>query len=639
MNKKSKKNCFYNKNDKFQINYFFFGFLFLLLVCTHIYHICLISSESFFERSYFVAYAVSELFLEITILILTACLIRAYLPKLLTSLFILCTFFLFISHLLDFPLVRLMDMSIWFALTFVKNESYQNFIEMLYASNISMTTWLIGGIISISAIMLGIFLFRCSEKMSNKYPVHLSYRTLTMPIWVIPIVLCAGDLMTKSFSSSPKYDHYLRTLPWKTTLLPPARNALMISSPLKSLHNEDHVLEEINKIPSISDKPNIYLFVIESLREDFITPETAPNFSVFRNENTSFKLAFSNSNATQISWFSLFYSKFPFYWSKFQSSSWESGSIPLNILKQMGYRINVYSSARLGYYQMDEMMFGKRLGLLDSYHVFSNEDEEIYKRDQKTVYKLCKDIAEGNKTNGNVFIIFLDSTHFDYSWPKENMTRFAPCEEAINYFKAATTYENLDSIKNRYRNSIYYVDFLFGKFVQELKKTNGWQDAIVVMTGDHGEEFYEQGHLFHASNLSHPQMHVPLYYKFGDDPRYKNQTFQQMTSHMDIFPSIFNFILKDNSYADLFEGESIFNSTKWPFAIIARYNASHDPYEFAVHNGTCKVIARFKDENEIFKSQHLHIISTRTLYDESVPYSMDYIKENFGKAFDRIFAP
>ena len=71
-----------------------------------------------------------------------------------------------------------------------------------------------------------------------------------------------------------------------------------------------------SRIFSLNHKPDIYLFVIESLREDYITVENSPHLNQFKEKNVSFDLTLSNANATHNSWFSLFHSKFPFYWEK-----------------------------------------------------------------------------------------------------------------------------------------------------------------------------------------------------------------------------------------------------------------------------------------------------------------------------------
>lgn len=233
-------------------------------------------------------------------------------------------------------------------------------------------------------------------------------------------------------------------------------------------------------------------------------------------------------------------------------------------------------------------------------------------------------------------IVFFDSTHFDYSWPKET-TPFLPIQEEIDYFKAAYSKEEAAGIKNRYRNAIHYIDSLFARFMQKLEETGNAQKAIVVLTGDHGEEFYEENRLFHASNLNMAQTQVPIYYKFGDGSRLPSSAHCSLTSHVDIFPTIFHYLFKEEMDWSALQGESIFKSERWPYVVAARYNAGNDPTEFYIHNGKNKILMRFA-ETDIFRSSQLSILSLKDLDDQNVPHNFSVIRGEFGPAFDRLFA-
>src|ERR1700722_11553084 len=122
-----------------------------------------------------------------------------------------------------------------------------------------------------------------------------------------------------------------------------------------------------------------------------------------------------------------------------------------------------------------------------------------------------------------------------------------------------------------------------------LNSYKGGDESVVIITGDHGEEFYEEGHLFHASSLSHHQMHVPLYYKFGSSNILQKHPL--MTCHMDIFPTLFHYLTDQDCMHNVLQGQSIFRPNRWPYTIIARFNASRSPREFCINNGNKKIIA------------------------------------------------
>jgi len=64
-----------------------------------------------------------------------------------------------------------------------------------------------------------------------------------------------------------------------------------------------------------------------------------------------------------------------------------------------------------------------------------------------------------------------------------------------------------------YDGSIAYADYIFGRLVEILKEEGLYEDALVILTSDHGEEFYEHGGKQHE-RLFIEQLRVPLVIKF-----------------------------------------------------------------------------------------------------------------------------
>ncbi|NNM42911.1 MAG: sulfatase-like hydrolase/transferase, partial [Chlamydiae bacterium] len=385
-------------------------------------------------------------------------------------------------------------------------------------------------------------------------------------------------------------------------------------------------------------KPNIFLFVTESLREDFMTKEIAPNLHSFKQENIAISNSFSNANNSHHSWFCIFYSKLPFYWDKYKFSNWKSGSVPLQILKQMGYKIHLYTSARLSYYEMDNRIFGQNQYLADSVCFKPHEDGvKAFESDTLIVDQLRKDIQSLSE-EGHVFITFLDSTHFNYSWPEETDSVFTPYVDSIDYIGTSCFKKDLEEVKNRYRNAIHYVDKLFGKVVETVKSTKGWDDSVIIFTGDHGEEFMEPRNLFHASELNKPQTNVPIYLKLGMNKEKTAAKKGNIISHIDVFPSVLHHLLEQDYYSSLFDGQSILRKNRHSFVISSRYNASRAPFEFCLNNGNYKLLLRFKDEKQIFQSPYLQVLSMKNAQDESLDWNLALIREQFGESLQKIFS-
>jgi arylsulfatase A-like enzyme len=82
----------------------------------------------------------------------------------------------------------------------------------------------------------------------------------------------------------------------------------------------------------------------------------------------------------------------------------------------------------------------------------------------------------------------------------------------VHYFDVhepyrATTFGKTDS--DRYDSEIQKVDRAVVRLIDEAKRRFK-RDLIVVVSADHGEEFYEHGGVYHGSTLYEEQVHVPL---------------------------------------------------------------------------------------------------------------------------------
>lgn len=59
----------------------------------------------------------------------------------------------------------------------------------------------------------------------------------------------------------------------------------------------------------------------------------------------------------------------------------------------------------------------------------------------------------------------------------------------------------LSLVKEYYRSSLEYVGSELADFVATLKRQNMYEDSLIIVTGDHGEDFFERNFLFHNSLL------------------------------------------------------------------------------------------------------------------------------------------
>ncbi len=83
-----------------------------------------------------------------------------------------------------------------------------------------------------------------------------------------------------------------------------------------------------------------------------------------------------------------------------------------------------------------------------------------------------------------------------------------------------------------YESEILYVDFM----IQNALELLNWEDAVVIVTSDHGEEFLDHGNIGHAFQLYNELLQVPMLVRLpgADAPRGR---VEQPVSVLDVLPT------------------------------------------------------------------------------------------------------
>jgi arylsulfatase A-like enzyme len=70
-----------------------------------------------------------------------------------------------------------------------------------------------------------------------------------------------------------------------------------------------------------------------------------------------------------------------------------------------------------------------------------------------------------------------------------------------------------------YKGEIAYLDENFGRLLEKLEALGLYDDAVIVLVADHGEEFLDHGGFWHGLTLYDEQIHVPLLVKWREGER------------------------------------------------------------------------------------------------------------------------
>lgn len=627
--------------ERLIINPYYFVLLFFGLCGLNCHHAVCAHKDAPFPPIYFLLYGVGQSLLEVLVLAFIANIIRKYLPKAFYLLFIVLSGLCLVMHYLDFLCMRVVDHSLFYVIDVAFDETLDNLVELISLTEMS-PLFIIASFVTVFIFIpvAVVIIYRVTARW-RKRPLQASHGHLLRGLLLVPLALFALDLTFSPLLNVEELRFYRRILPWKSTFLAPKSRFLTIPGTWKEFPPEREALRAVETLPlaPLEKKPNIYLFIAESLREDYLTDETAPHLTRFREDCMPAGKTLSNANCTHLSWYAIFHSEYPMWWAK-KKERWKSGSIPLRIFKKLGYNIRLYSAAQLKYYGLEELIFGKDRQLADSCKIHTHYvPVTAAVTDGRVTDHLIADHDQEWAKEGNLFLIFLDSTHFNYSWPEGEFSKFLPVATENVRLIGSLSPEEVEPVKNRYRNAIAYVDSLFGRFVRRLREKGVYDDACILFTGDHGEEFMEEGRLFHASHLSRMQTSPPIYYKPGSGMSGDRKSEVTLSSHVDIFPTLFDLLTGRELLPELFDGESLFRSNRFPFTVSGRQNWGRNPHEFFFHTGEEKVTLRHLPGKKGVGQAVLRIIALKDANDKSKnPKELEsYILNRYGRAFDRFF--
>lgn len=275
--------------------------------------------------------------------------------------------------------------------------------------------------------------------------------------------------------------------------------------------------------------PNILIILLDSWNKRALTPECMPHLYRFAQENQWYTNHFSGSNGTRSGVFSFFFGLSCYYWEDFEAA----GVRPVFIdrLLELGYDCRTYPSATLENPNFAKILFSRIPNLRKT-----TPGETSQERDARLTADYLSELPQREASGRPLFsFLFLDLPH-----------SFEPMEGAHAPFQPAWPYADYTKLKadldpepffNLYRNTCYRADELLAPVLERLRATGALENTLVIISGDHGQEFNENGRNYwgHNGNFSAHQLGVPLIVHF---PQAHAQRYSHRTTHYDLVPTL-----------------------------------------------------------------------------------------------------
>lgn len=317
-----------------------------------------------------------------------------------------------------------------------------------------------------------------------------------------------------------------------------------------------------------AEPKNIVFIVLDSWRFDAMNREVTPRMARFARENQRFMQHYSGGNATRIGLFTLFYGIPGTYWHSMLSTGTRAALV--DRLAALDYDFGIYRSAPLFSPAFHRTIFDG----VPNLRMRSDGDDSPARdidanRDFIDYLQQRKPRSEG----GQPFfgMVFYDSPHA-YDLPEDAPRPFEPAWDSVNYL-ALDEDTDPTGLHNLYRNSVHFVDGLVGQTLDTLKAQGLMDDTIVVVTGDHGQEFNDLGLNYwgHNGDFSRYQTQVPMivHWPGVTEP---GQRVERLTSHFDLAPTLLDRALGvDNAFAATSVGHDLFEPADRLPLVMAKY--------------------------------------------------------------------
>jgi arylsulfatase A-like enzyme len=421
-------------------------------------------------------------------------------------------------------------------------------------------------------------------------------KSWTIPPWLVVSILVAGPFHSwpriaffpVAFAASflisklkaPRFS--MSSLRWQMV----ASVAMLAAAMAVSLAFDHKLSTEglANAKPVASPAPNIVLITMDTVRADHLSTygyfrNTTPNLAAFATGATLYRHTVAVSNMTLATHASMFTGLYAgVHGADYDPPAYPSGrplapGIPTvtEMLAQRGY-VTLGVVANYGFlssffgldrgfqvYDVREpvpvlhtsshlfLRIGVRrlIGLFASNVAFDRNTRRAEEIDRTAIQLL-------RQTRTRQAPVFLFLNYMDAHWPYlppapydemfpgklRNFTDvyYKRLEQDLIFLRRDITPREKEHLISQYDGGIAYLDFELGRLFASLKELGLYDNSLIVVTSDHGENFGDRHLLQHGVAIYHDEVNIPLIVKYPGQNA--GRTVDDLVSQIDLAPTI-----------------------------------------------------------------------------------------------------
>jgi hypothetical protein len=235
----------------------------------------------------------------------------------------------------------------------------------------------------------------------------------------------------------------------------------------------------------------VVVMVVESLRPDVVTEELMPRLTRYARRGLRLDGHFAGSILSEAGMFALLFAKSPLTYDLTLDA--HAAPCATRAFSQLGYETAYFSGQPERWRRAEEFVNSRTFG---RYH---HDDRGTWPEWDVRALQGVTELARASERP--VFsVAYLMSSHFEYQFPMAYEVD-RPAESGAHW--PDTDMRGLGAadaplFRNRYRNTIRFLDDAIMDAVERLDPLRN----IVVVTGDHGESLYDDGHYGHGYSFA-----------------------------------------------------------------------------------------------------------------------------------------
>lgn len=359
------------------------------------------------------------------------------------------------------------------------------------------------------------------------------------------------------------------------------------------------------------DRPNIVLFLVDTLRADHLGAygyerPTSPNMDRLAGQGVRFERVVAQAPWTKPSVASMFTGRFVHGHGVVRSLDTLPTDLPTlaGVLSSVGYRTAAFSANPwiTPEFRFDrgfaEFESGRAMGpqLTNAYRAV-RRSEAVLKRvgltlpvsgwlfrwaGRDNVSNTARDAAltrsviewlDSTRKDTSPFFLYIHmiGPHDPYDPPESFARAFARSErepEQLTPPRVETSFERaqelpadrLTRLIDQYDAAIAHADSLVGTMLDEIDRRGLADNTVIVLTSDHGEEFYEHGNWRHGNQLYDEVVRVPLLVRDPRGPRGSVRSDAAML--IDVMPTLLTLAGIGSEDTPEMDGRPLFSGTE-----------------------------------------------------------------------------